>query len=118
MGVTCKCAQMPTQTYQQIYNLVSQIPHGRVATYGQIARLAGNPCLARVVGNALHANPDPENIHCHRVVNAKGEPSANFAFGGAAEQLRLLKAEGVEADGGRVDLGKYQWRPEVGSNLF
>ncbi len=104
---------MLSPTYHQIYNLVTQIPRGKVATYSQIAQLAGNPGLARVVGNALHVNPDPESIPCHRVVNAKGEPSSSFAFGGAAEQLKRLKAEGVSADGGRVDLREYQWQPEL-----
>ena len=65
--------------------------------------------MARAVGNALHKNPDPEIIPCYRVVNAKGELSGEFAFGGALAQAELLRAEGVEVVDGRVDLQKYAW---------
>ena len=99
----------PTPT-TRIYEIVKQIPPGCVATYGQVAELAGDRKLARVVGNALHRNPDPEQIPCHRVVNAKGELAVRFAFGGAGEQERLLAEEGVKAVDGRVDLQKYGWK--------
>ena len=66
--------------------------------------------MARAVGNALHKNPDPEKIPCYRVVNAKGELSGAFAFGGADEQARRLEADGIEVINGRVDLGKYGWK--------
>lgn len=86
-----------------IYMVVSRIPRGKVATYGQIARLAGNPRWSRVVGYALHVNPDPRHIPCHRVVNRFGEVSEAFAFGGENRQIELLKAEGVQFDeNGRV----------------
>ena len=77
-------------------------------TYGQIALYLGDKRLARAVGNILHSNPDPAHIPCHRVVNAKGQVAANFAFGGAAAQRALLEKEGVvfEANG-CVDLEKY-----------
>ncbi len=65
--------------------------------------------MARAVGNALHKNPDPDNIPCFRVVNAKGELAGEFAFGGSGAQAKLLEAEGVEVIDGRVDLAKYQW---------
>ena len=68
--------------------------------------------MARAVGNALHRNPDPENIPCFRVVNAKGELAGEFAFGGAGAQAKLLEAEGVEVVGGKVDLQKYGWKSE------
>ncbi|NLC18215.1 MAG: methylated-DNA--[protein]-cysteine S-methyltransferase [Clostridiales bacterium] len=97
---------------RRIYEVVKRIPYGRVATYGQVAALAGDRNMARAVGNALHRNPDPENIPCHRVVNAKGELSGAFAFGGASVQAQLLEAEGVQLLDGRVDLDKYQWRNE------
>ena len=84
-----------------------QIPKGRVATYGRIAELAGDKRMARAVGNALHKNPDPDHIPCFRVVNSKGELSGEFAFGGAGEQERLLREDGVEVVDGRVDLKKY-----------
>ena len=95
--------------FQQIYEIVEMIPRGKVATYGQIATLLGNPRLSRVVGNALHANPDPEKIPCYRVVNRQGEVSRSFAFGGADRQRELLKGDGVEFIGERVDLKKHLW---------
>lgn len=96
--------------YEKIYDAVMTIPKGKVATYGQIAALAGNGGAARVVGNALHVNPAPGVIPCHRVVNAQGRLAPNFAFGGDGEQQRLLEAEGVEVINHRVDLKKYQMR--------
>lgn len=92
---------------KRIYEAVKKIPKGHVATYGQIAELAGDRKMARAVGNALHKNPDPEHIPCFRVVNAKGELSGAFAFGGAGEQERLLLEDGVEVVKGRVNLDKY-----------
>ena len=100
---------MKTTTFNRIYDVVKQIPYGKVATYGQVAALAGSKRWARVVGYALHANPDPENIPCFRVVNRFGEVSKAFAFGGENRQIELLKAEGVEFVDGRVDMDKYQW---------
>ena len=97
---------------KRIYEVVKKIPYGHVATYGQVAELAGDKKMARAVGNALHKNPDPENIPCHRVVNSKGELSGAFAFGGAGVQAQLLLAEGVEVVSGKVDLDKYQWKNE------
>ena len=92
---------------KRIYSAVKKIPRGCVATYGQIAELAGDRKMARAVGNALHKNPDPENIPCYRVVNFKGELSGEFAFGGAGKQAELLEADGVEVINGKVDLKKY-----------
>lgn len=94
---------------KRIYEAVKQIPKGKVATYGQVAAVAGNSKMARAVGNALHNNPDLENIPCFRVVNAKGELAGAFAFGGEQVQEQLLRAEGVEVNNSRVDLEKYQW---------
>ena len=93
---------------KRIYQAVKQIPKGKVATYGQVAAEAGNSKMARAVGNALHNNPDPDNIPCFRVVNARGELAGAFAFGGEQVQEQLLKAEGVEVNNNRVDLKKYQ----------
>lgn len=92
---------------KRIYEAVKKIPKGCVATYGQVAEMAGNPKMARAVGNALHHNPQPGIIPCHRVVNAKGELAGAFAFGGEEVQAEHLRAEGVEVEKGRVDLEKY-----------
>lgn len=95
---------------KRIYAAVRKIPKGKVATYGLIAQLAGNPKMSRAVGNALHKNPDPDNIPCYRVVNSKGELSGEFAFGGMDIQAKLLRADGIEVVDGRVDLKKYMMK--------
>lgn len=92
---------------KRIYEAVKRIPSGHVATYGRVAEMAGDKKMARAVGNALHKNPDPDNIPCYRVVNSKGECSGSFAFGGAGEQEKRLIADGIEVVNGRVDLNKY-----------
>lgn len=92
---------------KRIYEAVKNIPAGHVATYGQVAEMAGNKKMSRAVGNALHKNPDPDNIPCFRVVNSKGELAGAFAFGGEDVQAKLLKADGVEVIDGKVDLKKY-----------
>ena len=92
---------------KRIYEAVKTIPKGKVATYGQVAEMAGDRKMARAVGNALHKNPNPENIPCFRVVNSKGECSGSFAFGGLNEQAKRLIADGVEVVDNRVDLEKY-----------
>ena len=97
-------ANTPTR---RIYEAVKRIPKGRVATYGTVAAMAGEPKMARAVGNALHKNPDPASIPCHRVVNSKGQLSGSFAFGGAEVQADRLRAEGVEVVDNQVDLATY-----------
>ena len=97
---------------KRIYDAVKKIPYGCVATYGQVAEAAGDKKMARAVGNALHNNPDPDNIPCYRVVNSKGELSGEFAFGGAGAQGKLLEAEGIEVTDGKVDLKIFQWKNE------
>jgi O-6-methylguanine DNA methyltransferase len=92
---------------KRIYEAVKKIPRGKVATYAQIAEMAGNPKMCRAVGNALHKNPDFENIPCYRVVNSKGELAGEYAFGGAWAQKELLEADGIEVIDGKVDLTKY-----------
>jgi len=95
-------------TYEKIYEVAKSIPCGMVATYGQVAALAGNRRLARTVGNALHANPNSAAIPCHRVVNREGKVSEHYAFGGADAQRKKLESEGIvfESDG-RINLRKY-----------
>lgn len=97
-------------TFELIYAAVEKIPCGKVATYGSIAALVGNPRLARVVGYALHVNPRPGIIPCHRVVNRNGFPAHGFAFGGEGVQREMLISEGVKfEDDGHIDLAKYGW---------
>ena len=97
-------------TFELIYEQVRLIPKGKVASYGQIASYAGNPRWSRVVGYALHVNPEPGVIPCHRVVTKDGGLSSAFAFGGMQTQRKLLEAEGVEFDeDGRVIMEKFRW---------
>lgn len=101
-----------TGFFADVYEVVKLIPRGKVATYGQIAKMIGRPRSARIVGYALHANPEPGIIPCHRVVNRFGALSGAFAFGGAIEQARLLEDENVDVSADCfVDLNKYGWQP-------
>jgi methylated-DNA-protein-cysteine methyltransferase-like protein len=94
----------------RVYAAVSRVPAGRVATYGQIARMAGSPRAARQVGWELHRNPEPGVIPCHRVVFKDGSLAPGFAFGGPCEQRRLLRGEGVRfADENHVDMAVCRW---------
>lgn len=97
--------------FDKVYLAVKQIPTGKVATYGQIAYAIGSPRAARQVGWALHVNPQPGLIPCHRVVNRFGRMAPAFAFGGEEVQARLLRDEGVEVDENyTVDLDKYLYQ--------
>ena len=100
--------------FERIYEVVCKIPKGKVATYGLVATLAGNPRWARVVGYALHNNPAPKVIPCHRVVNREGKVADAFVFGGGNMQREWLSQEGIEfLPDGRVDLKKYLWNGEL-----
>lgn len=81
--------------FDGVYKVVQSVPRGYVATYGQVAALAGHPHSARYVGFALHSNPSPGIIPCHRVVFRDGSLSPGYAFGGPERQKDLLEAEGV-----------------------
>lgn len=98
--------------FEKVYNVVKDIPKGKVATYGQIAKILGAPKYSQIVGYALHSNP--KEIPCHRVVNRFGQLSGSFAFGGANAQREKLEAEGVvfEKDG-TINMKKYQWKPQL-----
>ena len=100
---------MQNNFFNQVYQTVKQIPKGKVATYGQIALLCGNPKMSRQVGWALHQNPQPGVIPCHRVVFTNGSLASGFAFGGIEIQTCLLQEEGVEVINGKVNLNKYRW---------
>ncbi len=96
--------------YNSVYNIVLKIPKGKVCTYGDIARLCGSPRASRAVGYALHVNPQPGVIPCHRVVNRFGRLAPAFAFGGTDEQRKLLESEGVfVSEENLVDLRQFLW---------
>jgi len=95
--------------FEQVYKVIRTIPKGKVATYGQVAKMVGTRD-ARKVGWALHANPDP-SCPCHRVVSKDGKLASNFAFDGPKEQKRRLESEGVLfKDKDHVDLEKFTWQ--------
>ena len=96
--------------FDRVYAYVRTVPCGKVVTYGQVAAAIGAPRCARQVGWALHVNPEPGVIPCHRVVNREGRLAPAFAFGGEEVQARLLKEEGVTVTDGYVDLEKHLWR--------
>lgn len=101
--------------FENVYEAVQLIPRGKVATYGQIARMIGAPRSSRAVGYALHANPRPGVIPCHRVVNREGRLAPAFAFGGPEIQAQLLESEGVEVgEDFVVDLDAYLWKTDAG----
>lgn len=100
-------------TFQKIYDVIRQIPEGKVASYGQIAALAGNRRWARVVGYALHAVPCDSDLPCHRVVTKDGRMSCAFGSGRSNRQTKLLKTEGVEFEGDHVNMEKCQWKKMV-----
>ena len=96
--------------FDKVYEKVMLIPEGKVATYGMIAAMCGNPRCSRAVGYALHVNPLPGIVPCHRVVNREGRLAPSFAFGGSEVQRDMLEKEGVEVNREYVDLSKYLWR--------
>ncbi|KPJ92644.1 MAG: methyltransferase [Gemmatimonas sp. SG8_17] len=105
----------PHETYERIYAVVRRIPKGRVATYGQVAAIAGLPGHARQVGYALNRLPDDSDVPWHRVINAKGEVSLRSQPGYGLLQRALLEAEGVPFGlTGRVVLERFLWRPRYG----
>jgi methylated-DNA-protein-cysteine methyltransferase-like protein len=102
----------PASSHAHIHAVVKRIPRGKVATYGQIADLAGLPRQARLVGYALNALPAGTRLPWHRVVNAKGEvsPRSND-LGHDQIQAQLLGREGVRLVQGKIDLTRYRWQP-------
>ncbi len=95
--------------FEMVYDVVRKVPKGKVATYGQIACMMGNPGLSRVVGYAMSSCPY-NDVPCHRIINRFGELAKNFSEGGNEIQKYLLEREGVKVnEEGRVDLKKYRW---------
>ena len=102
-------------SYPRIYAVVRRIPRGRVASYGQIAWLAGLPGRARQVGYALHALPEGSRVPWHRVVNARGAVSPRARSEDGVLQRLLLEKEGVRFDaGGRTRWDRFGWQPDTG----
>lgn len=104
---------MPSDAYRRIYAVIRRIPRGKVATYGQVAALAGLVNAARQVGYALHALGGGSAVPWHRVINSAGRISLPPEGGGLEQRFRLLK-EGVLVDAaGRIPLRRFQWRPRA-----
>ncbi len=104
---------MTSASYRRIYSVVRRIPKGQVATYGQVAALAGVPGHARQVGYALHALPENSTVPWQRVINARGEVSLRSVPGREIDQCLRLEREGVGFDQrNRVSLSEYGWRPD------
>jgi methylated-DNA-protein-cysteine methyltransferase-like protein len=102
---------MTRSSYDRIYAVVRRIPRGRVATYGQVASLAGLPGRARQVGYAMHALRSTSSIPWHRVVNARGAISRRARGSGELDQRLLLEREGVRFSWrGHIDLASHGWR--------
>lgn len=108
---------MSSELRRRIYAVVARIPRGRVATYGQVAALAGAPRHARQVGYALHDLPTGSDLPWQRVINARGEVSPRSEPGWEGFQRRLLEAEGIEFRDGRIDLRRYRWEPDGAAGL-
>jgi O-6-methylguanine DNA methyltransferase len=99
----------PMSFTETVYQLCRQIPKGKVATYGQLARLAGSPKAARAVGMTMRNNPDAPATPCHRVVASDGSLTGYSAGEGISTKIKMLRLEGVEFKGGKVDLSTSQW---------
>jgi methylated-DNA-protein-cysteine methyltransferase related protein len=100
--------------FEKVYSIIIQIPTGKVATYGQIAALLGNPRGARTVGWAMKSAPENMKLPCHRVVNRLGTLAPSGVFGGEEIQRIMLKSEGVSfKEDGTIDMKKNIWKPEV-----
>jgi methylated-DNA-protein-cysteine methyltransferase related protein len=107
-----------SQLYQRIYDVVRRIPSGHVATYGQIANLAGLPGQARLVGYALHSSPDHLVLPWHRVINARGTISLSEMEASYHEQRALLQSEGIIFTNDRIDLQRFRWNPDMDGNAL
>lgn len=99
---------------RKIYEIVALIPEGKVATYGQIAILLGNPRAARAVGWEMHRAPGYLNLPCHRVVNKAGTLAPDYVFGGADLQREMLEREGISfTEEGHIEMAKHLWIPSA-----
>lgn len=101
---------MEKTTFKKIYAVAKHIPEGNVATYKQIATLAGNPKASRIVGIAMKHNPNTTIIPCHRVVASDGSMCGYSAGDGIQTKIEKLESEGVKIRNSKVDLSIYQWK--------
>jgi methylated-DNA-protein-cysteine methyltransferase-like protein len=105
--------------FQKVYEVVSKIPSGKVATYGQIAALLGESRSARIVGWAMKAAPEELKLPCHRVVNKLGELAPNYAFGDKTVQRTILKSEGITfLRNGKINMKKHLWQEILLGEIF
>src|SRR5476649_1285319 len=95
---------------EEVYQLIRKIPVGKVATYGQVAKLVGNPQAARAVGMCMKTNPDAPRTPCHRIVAADGSLTGYSAGGGISTKKQMLLKEGVFFSGNKVDLAASLWQ--------
>lgn len=103
---------MTTKSFKEtVYDIAKQIPKGKVATYGQLAKMAGSPGASRAVGMCMSTNKTPETVPCHRVVASSGKLTG-YAFGGVNRKKEILEKEGVKFIGDKVDLVTSQWVPQ------
>lgn len=101
----------PDKFFDEVYQIVAKIPEGKVATYGQIAAMLGNPLAARTVGEAMRNAPRHLDLPCLRVVNKKGEMSPGYAFGGEGKQRKQLESEGISFNAaGCIEMNKFLWK--------
>jgi methylated-DNA-protein-cysteine methyltransferase-like protein len=98
---------------EEVYTLIRKIPAGKVATYGQVAALVGNPKAARAIGMCMRTNPDAPRTPCHRIVSSDGSMTGYSAGNGVSSKKELLLKEGVVFKGEKVDLTISQWHPNV-----
>ncbi len=102
--------RIPSEFFARVYDIVAQIPPGRVMTYGQIAMLVGNPRTARIVGYAMNGAPPERDLPCHRVVSKSGALAPGSIFGGQENQRRLLEQEGVTfTESGLIEMKNHIW---------
>lgn len=107
-------SEIMNKYYAAVYEIVARIPAGKVASYGQIAAMLGNPLAARQVGYAMNAAPEHMNLPCHRVVSKEGRMLPGAVFGDFGMQRKTLEQEGVVfLENGCIDMKKSLWRPEV-----
>lgn len=102
--------EMDTGFVNRVYGIVAEIPRGKVATYGQIAEMAGDPLAAREVGYIMSQVPPGLGLPCHRVVNRTGTLAPDYVFGGQKRQRAMLEGEGITfLQNGRINIERHQW---------